>query len=62
MRHIWIATCLATILFVGQAIAADRAHKADAAESKAGVLEKNAAAEGSKALPSASEIITKSEA
>jgi len=62
MRHIWIATCLATILLVGQAIAADRAHKADAAESKAGVLEKNAAAEGSKALPSASEIITKSEA
>ena len=62
MRHIWIATCLATILLVGQAIAADRAHKAEAAESKAGVLEKNAAAEGSKALPSPSEIITKPEA
>ena len=62
MRQIWIATCLATILLVGQAIAADRAHKAEAAESKAGVLEKNAAAEGSKALPSPSEIITKPEA
>jgi len=42
----------------GQAIAADRAQKAEDAESKAVVLEQNAAAEGSKALPSPSEIIT----
>jgi spore germination cell wall hydrolase CwlJ-like protein len=62
MRQIWIATCLATILLVGQAIAADRSQKAEVAESKAGVLEKNAASEGSKALPSRSEIITKPEA
>lgn len=62
MRQIWIATCLATILLVGQAIAADRSQKAEVAESKAGVLEKNAASEGSKALPSQSEIITKPEA
>jgi len=62
MRQIWVATCLATILLVGQAAAADRAQKAETAESKAGVLEQNAAAEGSKALPSPSEIITKPEA
>jgi hypothetical protein len=58
MRQIWIATCLATILLVGQAIAADRSQEAEVAESKAGVLEKNAASEGSKALPSPSEIIS----
>jgi spore germination cell wall hydrolase CwlJ-like protein len=62
MRQIWIATCLATILLVSQAIAADRAQEAEAAESKAGVLERNAAAEGSKMLPSPSEKITKPEA
>ncbi len=62
MGQILIATCLATILFVGQqAIAADQAQKADAAESKAKVLEQNAAAGGSKAHPSKSEIITKPE-
>jgi spore germination cell wall hydrolase CwlJ-like protein len=48
MRHIWIATCLVTILLVGHAIAADLSHKTEAAESKA--------------LPSPSEIITKPEA
>jgi spore germination cell wall hydrolase CwlJ-like protein len=47
---------------VGQANAADRAQKAEAAESKAGVLEQNATAEGGKTLPSPSEIITKTEA
>jgi spore germination cell wall hydrolase CwlJ-like protein len=52
--------CLATIFFTVQTSAADRAPKIKAAESKAEVLEQNAAAEGSKALPSASEIITKS--
>ena len=62
MRQIWVAACLAASILVGQAIAADRAQKAETAESKAGVLEQNAAAEGSKARPSPSEIITKPEA
>jgi len=62
MRQIWIAACLAASILVGQAVAADRAQKAETAASKAGVLEQNAAAEGSKARPSPSEIITKPEA
>ncbi len=62
MRQIWIAACLAASLLVGQAIAADRTQKAETAESKAEVLEQSAAAEGSKARPSPSEIITKPEA
>ena len=62
MRQLLIATGLATILLMGQrAIAADQAQKAEAAESKAEVLEENAAAGGSKARPSPSEIITKPE-
>ncbi len=61
MRQIWVATCLATILLVGHATAANRAQKAEAAESKAEVLEENAAAQGSKAHPTPSEIITKPE-
>ena len=57
-----IATYLSTILFVGQqASAADQAQKAEAAESKAEVLEENAAAGGSKARPTKSETITKPE-
>jgi spore germination cell wall hydrolase CwlJ-like protein len=62
MLRIWMTTCLATTLLVGQAIAADPARKAEAAESKAGVLEQKAAAEGSKTPPSPAEIITKPEA
>ncbi|MBS1111904.1 MAG: cell wall hydrolase, SleB-type [Nitrospirae bacterium] len=62
MRRIWVASCLATILLVGQATAADLAQKAKAAERKAGVLEQKVVTEGSKALPSPSEIITKPEA
>ena len=62
MRRIWVAACLATILLVGQAAAADQAKKSETAEKKAGVLEQNAAAGGSKALPSPSEIIGKTEA
>ncbi|MFZ3047440.1 MAG: cell wall hydrolase [Desulfatirhabdiaceae bacterium] len=62
MRQIWIAACLASSLLVGQAIASDRAQKAETAESKAEVLEQKAAADGSKAGPSPSEIITKPEA
>ena len=41
---------------------ATQAQKAEATKKKAGVLEKNAAAEGSKALPSPPEIIRKTEA
>ena len=62
MRQIWVATCLATILLAGQATAADRAQKAEAAENKAGVLEQNSAAKGNKTPPSPSETITKTEA
>ena len=62
MRQIWVVTCLATILIAGQASAADRSQKAEAAEKKAGVLEQNSAAKGSKTPPSRSEIITKTEA
>jgi spore germination cell wall hydrolase CwlJ-like protein len=57
----WVVLCLATILLVGQATAADQAQKAEPTKRKAGVLEKNAA-EGSKAVPSPSEIIKKTEA
>ncbi|MFC3282328.1 cell wall hydrolase [Litchfieldella rifensis] len=62
LRQGWIATCLATMLLVGQAIAADREQEAEAAESKAAELEQEAAAEGREALSSPPEIITKPEA
>ncbi len=62
MQKLCIATCFATFLLVSQAIAADQAQKSEAAESKAGALEQNVAAEGSKTLPSPSEMITKPEA
>ena len=61
MPRIRIASCLAAILLVGQAAAADRAQKAEAAESKAVTLERDAAAKGSKTPPAPSEIITKPE-
>jgi spore germination cell wall hydrolase CwlJ-like protein len=61
MRNIWIAIGLAIIFLIGQATAADQEQKADAAEKKAEVLEQNAAADGSKARPSSSSIITKPE-
>lgn len=60
--RIGVATCLATILLVDQAAAADQAQKAETAEGKAKVLERNAAAEGSKTPPSPPEDITKTEA
>ena len=62
MRQLCITMCFATFLLVGQAIAADQAQKAEAAESKAGVLEQSVTAEGSKPLPAPSELITKPEA
>jgi spore germination cell wall hydrolase CwlJ-like protein len=60
IRQILVVACLATILIADQTSAADRANKKATAESKAEVLEQNAAAEGSKALPLPAEIITKS--
>jgi spore germination cell wall hydrolase CwlJ-like protein len=62
MGQIWILTCLAVMISVGQTIAADQAQIAETAESKAEVLEQDAAADGGKSLPSRSEIITKPEA
>jgi len=61
MQQIWVVTCLATILIAGQASAADRTQKAETAEKKAGILEQNSGAKGSKTPPSRSEIITKTE-
>lgn len=61
MRQIWVVACLSIILLVGKATAADQTQKAEAVESKAGVLEQNSSAKGSKTPPSRSEIITKTE-
>lgn len=61
MRQIGAAACLATFLLVGQAAAADQAERAEAAESKAEMLEKKASAEGGEALPAPAETITKPE-
>jgi hypothetical protein len=58
--------CLTTLLLVGLADAADQAQKEEAAKGKgkgkAEVLEEKALAEGSKALPTPAEIITKPQA
>jgi len=62
MHELRIAACLLTILIAGQTIAANQAQKAQTAESKAQVLEQNSAAEGSKAPPPPSGVITKTEA
>ena len=59
MRQIGIATCLAISLFLGQAIAADQAQKAEIADSKAEVLEEKAAPDGSKVLPTPAQLISK---
>jgi spore germination cell wall hydrolase CwlJ-like protein len=61
-RQIWAAAWLVTFLLVGPAAAADQAEKAEAAKSKAKVLEKKAATEGSKAVPTPAQTITKPEA
>jgi len=61
MRQIWVVTCLATFLLVGRAHAADQAQKAEAAGSKAQVLEEKAAPGGNKASPTEAQIITKPE-
>jgi len=62
MRNNWLITCLATLLIMGQAAAADQAKKAEVAVEKAEVLEQNSAADGSMDRPASSEVITKSEA
>ena len=64
MRQIWAAAFLTTFLLVGLANAADQAQKEEAAKGKgkAEVLEEKASAEGSKALPTTAEVITKSQA
>ena len=62
MRKIWAVTCLTASLLVGLANAADQDQNQEAAKGKAEVLEEKASAEGTKALPSPSEIITKPEA
>ena len=61
MRHICIAACLTAILLASQAAAVDQAQKSLVSEKKAEVLEKNAASDGSKTLPSPSEVIKKTE-
>lgn len=62
MNRLLIGTSVAIIFAVSQmVIAADQAEKAETAESKAKVLEQNAAAGGSKTMPSQAETITKSE-
>jgi spore germination cell wall hydrolase CwlJ-like protein len=58
----YIATYIAILLLLDQAIAADETREAETAESKAEVLEQKAAAEGSNKPPSTTEIITKPEA
>jgi spore germination cell wall hydrolase CwlJ-like protein len=64
MHETWTAACIATLLLVASANAADPAHKEDAskAKGKAEVLEEKASAEGSKAQPTPAETITKPEA
>jgi spore germination cell wall hydrolase CwlJ-like protein len=62
MRNFRIVICLVTIFLGSQAIAADKAPKAEAAQSKAEVLEQKAAADGSQTSPSSFETITKPEA
>ncbi|HDZ58094.1 MAG TPA: cell wall hydrolase [Pseudomonas xinjiangensis] len=62
MYPIWIATCLAVTLLAGQTVAADTEQQAEAAISKAEVLEETAASEGSTQQEPPAEPITKAEA
>ena len=62
MRQILAAVFLATFLLVNQAIATDQAQKEETAKSKAEVLEKKAAPDGSKVPPTPAQIITKPQA
>jgi len=62
MRLSGTVACLTLFLLVGLASAADQAEQADAAKSKAGMLEEKASAKGGKALPVPAETISKTEA
>jgi spore germination cell wall hydrolase CwlJ-like protein len=62
MRQSWTVASFTIFLLVGQASAADQAEKADAAKSKAGVLEEKASAKGGKARLTPAETISKTEA
>jgi spore germination cell wall hydrolase CwlJ-like protein len=62
MHQMRIMTCLAAILLAGQVSGADRTGDAEAALSKAEILEQAASAEGGEQSPSPSETITKPEA
>jgi spore germination cell wall hydrolase CwlJ-like protein len=62
MRKIWAAACLSAYFLTGLTNAADQAQEKATAKGKAEVLEQKASAEGSKALPTAAESITKSQA
>jgi len=62
MRQSWAVAGLTLFLLAGQASAANQAEKADAAKSKAGLLEENASAKGGQAPPAPAETISKTEA
>jgi spore germination cell wall hydrolase CwlJ-like protein len=62
MRPSWAVACLTLFLLAGQASAADQAEKADAAKSKAGVLQEKASTKGGQAVPAPAETIRKTEA
>jgi spore germination cell wall hydrolase CwlJ-like protein len=62
MRLSGTVACLTLFLLVGQASAADQAEQADAAKSKAGMLEEKASATGGTAQPAPAETISKTEA
>ncbi|SDY58572.1 cell wall hydrolase [Nitrosomonas sp. Nm58] len=62
MEKILAATWLATFLLAGQATATDQSQKAESAKSKAEVLEEKAAPDGSKMLPTPTQLITKPQA
>ncbi len=62
MRQSGAVAFLTLVLLTGQASAADQTEKADAAKSKAGVLEERASTSGGTARPAPAETITKTEA
>jgi spore germination cell wall hydrolase CwlJ-like protein len=63
MHRTWVAACVATVVLLGcQPTGVDQAQGAEATKGKAEALEQNAAAEGSKAAPSPSEVINTPEA
>ncbi len=61
MRQIWIVIFLAMFLLMGQMTAADQSRKREVAKGKAEVLEEMVSTEGTKAQPTLTEVITKSQ-